>query len=267
MPERRAFNGFGLLLHIIDAMDQHPRGWPGHRPSGARGPAAVSQATYWRRRVMVLAIGIGLLCTVGWTVNGVLTDSSSAGQATPPKAAGTTGSAPAPSSPPAPTHSPAPPSPSPSPTPSRHHSAVPAQASGRAAACAPATVTLRLSTPQSWYQSGTTPRFTVRAVATGSQPCRFNMGTRFVSVIVAAGNRPLWSSADCPQGRGSRPAVLTTDRPGVLHVSWDRRTSSPGCAGSQRLVRPGEYQVTAVAGRLHSSTVNVVLGAKGASGP
>jgi hypothetical protein len=93
------------------------------------------------------------------------------------------------------------------------------------------------------------------------------MGAKFVSVIVAAGSRPLWNSADCPQGRGSHPAALSTDQPGVLNVSWDRRTSSPGCTGTQRLVRPGEYQATAVAGRLHSRTVNVVLGAKGASGP
>jgi len=126
---------------------------------------------------------------------------------------------------------------------------------------------LRLSSPQYWYQSGTTPRFTVRAVTTGSQPCRFNMGAKFVSVIVAAGTRPVWNSADCPQGRGSRPSVLSTNRPEVLRVSWDRRTSSSDCTGTQRLVRPAEYKATAVAGRLHSNTVNVVLGAKGASGP
>src|SRR5262245_8575597 len=112
-------------------MDQHPRGRVGHRPPGARGPAAVSQATYWRRRAVVLTIGIGLLGTVGWTVNGVLTDSSSAGQAAPPRAAGTTGSASARTHSylPAPTHSPAPPSP----TPSKQHSTAPADASGRAA--------------------------------------------------------------------------------------------------------------------------------------
>jgi hypothetical protein len=128
-------------------------------------------------------------------------------------------------------------------------------------------VTLRLSSRQYWYQSGTTPRFMVRAVTAGSQPCRFNMGAKFVSVIIAAGARAVWNSADCPQGQGSHPAVLSAGRPGVLHVSWDRRTSSPRCTSTQRLVRPREYQATAVAGRLHSRTVNVVLGAKGASGP
>jgi hypothetical protein len=128
-------------------------------------------------------------------------------------------------------------------------------------------VRLTLSSPQSWYQSGKTPRFTVHAMSTASQPCRFNMGTKFVAVVIASGNRHLWSSADCPGGAGSHPAVLTGSRPAVLGVSWDRRTSSPGCSGTTHLVRPGEYEAEAVAGRIHSAPVNVVLGAKGASGP
>jgi len=128
-------------------------------------------------------------------------------------------------------------------------------------------VRLTLSSPQYWYQSGKAPRFTVHATSTASQPCRFNMGTKFVAVVIASGNRHLWSSADCPGGAGSRPAVLTGSRPAVLRVSWDRRTSSPACSGTTPLVRPGEYQAEAVAGHVHSGPVNVVLGAKGVSGP
>jgi hypothetical protein len=219
---------------------------------------------------MVLAIGIGLLSAVGWMVNGVLTASSSAGQANPPSAAGPVRAhthkhraAPAPS-----------PSPRPSPAPTRRapaqrdparHRNTSGAASGTAAACAPGTVTLLLSSPQYWYQAGKTPRFIVRAVTTGSQPCRFNMGTRFVAVVVAA-DKPIWSSADCPQGRPSHPFVLTASSPAVLRVSWNEKTSSPGC-GTEQAARPGEYQATAVDGRLRSKAVNIVLGARGASGP
>ena len=110
------------------------------------------------------------------------------------------------------------------------------------------------------------PLFTVHAVSSEGQPCRFNMGTRFVSVVVAAGGR-IWSSADCVSGRGSNMTVLVQGRPAVLRVSWDRRTSSPGCSGASHAVAPGEYTVTAVAGQLRSKTVNLVLGAPGASGP
>jgi len=110
------------------------------------------------------------------------------------------------------------------------------------------------------------PRFTVHAVSSEGQPCRFNMGARFVSVVIAAGRR-VWSSADCVSGNGSNVIVLTQGVPAVLHVSWDRKTSSPGCGGTSQAVAPGEYRVTAVAGRLRSKTVNLVLGAQGASGP
>ena len=97
-------------------------------------------------------------------------------------------------------------------------------------------MTLSVSSPQYFYQPGAMPRFTVHAVSRDGQPCRFNMGPKFVSVVIAAGNRRIWSSADCVSGTGP-------------------------------LVRPGEYQVSAVAGPLHSRSVNFVLGAKGVSGP
>jgi hypothetical protein len=128
-------------------------------------------------------------------------------------------------------------------------------------------VQLTISSPQYWYQSGKMPRFTVHAVSTISQPCRFNMGTKFVSVVISSGSRRLWNSADCPSGTGSDVTVLAGRKPASLGVSWDRRTSSPGCGGTTHLVRPGEYQAEAVAGHVHSKPVNVVLGAKGVSGP
>jgi hypothetical protein len=128
-------------------------------------------------------------------------------------------------------------------------------------------VTLRLSSQQYWYQSGVSPRFTVHAVDSKSQPCRFNIGTKSLSVVVAKGSRRIWSSAYCASGASSKSVVLSDGKPAVLRLTWDRKTSSPGCKGTQHLVLPGEYQVTAVAGHLHSKGVNVVLGAKGASGP
>jgi hypothetical protein len=127
-------------------------------------------------------------------------------------------------------------------------------------------VTLRLSSPQYWYQAGKMPSFTVHAVSTEGRPCRFNMGARFVSVVIAS-DRRIWGSADCVSGSGSRMVVLAQGMPAVLRVSWDRRASSPGCSGTSHLVAPGEYQVTAVAGHLRSGIVNLVLGAQGASGP
>lgn len=242
---------------------------PGRRadpPRGARTPSAgISPITYWRRRVLVFIVGIGLLTALSWTVNVMLAARSSADHAASPGGTRAAGSAaahvsraralPAPSS-----------SPRPKPVPSPHRNTTHSPAAGQALACSPGAVTLRLSSPQYWYQAGKMPRFTLHAVSKEGQPCRFNMGTKFVSVVVASGRR-IWSSADCVSGSGSNMIVLIRGMPALLRVSWDRRTSSPGCSGTSHAVAPGEYQVTAVAGPLRSKTVNLVLGAQGASGP
>ncbi len=230
-----------------------------------------SQATYWRRRVVVLAVGIGLLTSIGWAANGVLAARSTADQGQP--SGGTTvassvaahisrDTAPA-TSPPARSS----PSARPDSRPSPQQSATPSHGSGSARACAPGEVTLRLSSPQYWYQMGTTPRFTVHAISQEARPCRFNMGTAVVSVVISAAGQRVWSSADCARSGVSDMVVLSSGTPAALHLSWDRKTSSPGCGGVTHPVRPGEYQATAVAGNTRSPTVNLVLGAEGASGP
>jgi hypothetical protein len=128
-------------------------------------------------------------------------------------------------------------------------------------------VTLTVTSSQGWYQPGSTPRFTVHAMSTESQPCRFDMGPRFVAVVIdSIGGRSIWSSADCVTGSGSDPVILASGTHAALRVSWDRKASSPGC-GAGYLVRPGEYRVAAVASAERSKNVNFVLGAKGASGP
>jgi hypothetical protein len=214
--------------------------------------------------VVVLTAGLGLLTALGWGVNALL--------AARPTQAALTGNTTAAGSAHAHRHSghlqPAPsPSPQPSPVRSRHRKRVPAHPAGRVLACAPGGVTLSLSSPQWWYQAGAAPRFTVRASAHG-QPCRFTVTNTSVSVVVTAAGHHIWSSADCPSRGGSRAVVLKAARPTViLRISWDRKTSAPGCTGASRLVGAGEYQVTAVAGHLHSGTANLVLGARGAVGP
>jgi hypothetical protein len=219
--------------------------------------------------VVVLGVGAGVLTTLSWAVNGLLATGSTAGH---PAAAGhtlatrqhTARHAPA-------RHSAAHASPVPSPSirpsrkPAHHKDSRPAQAPGSTPACAVGNVTLTVSSPQYWYQPGLTPRFTVRAVSTASQPCHFDMSAQAVSVVIdTSAGRPVWSSASCASGSGPHPVVLASGTHATLRVSWDRRT---GCGGTGSLVRPGEYRVSAAAGPDHSKGVNIVLGAKGVSGP
>jgi hypothetical protein len=263
---RRACGYFRWLLHILTNVDQNRR----ERPAQVRGarshPAMVSQATYWRRRITVLGAAVALLTGLSWAVNGMLTASSTAGQASPADSTGAAGPTPAQSS-----QDPAVKAPSPSPrsssVPPKRRAARRAHAPAATLPCTRGSAALSVSSPQYFFQPGKTPIFTVRAVSRESRPCRLNMSPKFVSVVISAGDRRIWSSADCASGAGSNLVVITSGKPAALRVSWDRRTSSSGCSGSGPLVRPGEYQVGAVAGRLHSRTVNFVLGAKGVSGP
>lgn len=213
--------------------------------------------------MVVFAVGIGLLTALGWGLTGLLA-AAGAGQAALTSST-TTGSSRAHGHHTHP-HAAVTPSPRPSPVRSRHHRPASPHPAGKVPACAPVGVTLSLSSPQYWYQAGATPRFTVWAHTDG-QPCRFKVSGTSVAVVIAASGHRIWSSADCAGG-GSSAVVLSGSRPTVvLRVSWDRRTSAPGCTGASRLVPPGEYQVTAVAGHLHTSTAHMVLGAPGASGP
>ena len=124
---------------------------------------------------------------------------------------------------------------------------------------------LTVTSPQYWYQSGKTPRFALHAVSTESHPCHFDMSPRLVSVVIdTPAGRPIWSSADCATGSGSDPVVLASGTNATLRVTWNRRT---GCGNSGNLVLPGEYRVSAAGGADHSKSVNIVLGAKGVSGP
>jgi hypothetical protein len=215
--------------------------------------------------VTVLAVGIALLAAVSWAADGLLAARSTASPSAGPAVTTSAGSTPAhahadrASIQPPPAHS--------SPASSPHHSATGAAAAGASRACAPRAVRLRLSTPQNFYQPGATPRFTVTAISERPRPCRFNMGAKFVAVVIGNGGRRIWSSADCVSGDGSNMVVLTRGVPAALHLVWDRKTSSLGCAGVRQAVPAGEYQVGAVAGPVRSATQNLVLGAKGVSGP
>ena len=266
---RRACGYFRWLSPILTNVDQNRQ----ERPAQVRGarshPAKVSQATYWRRRITVLGVAAGLLTGLSWAVNGMLSASSTAGQPPSAGSGGARGSTPAAHT----SMDPAVTSPSPTPSPrsgsvrAKHRAARHAHDPAATLACTGSKVALSVSSPQYFYQLGKTPSFTVHAVSQASRPCRFNMSAKFVSVVITSGDRRIWSSADCASGAASNMVVIASGQPAALRLSWDRRTSSPGCSGTGQLVRPGEYQVRAVAGRLHSRGVNFVLGAKGASGP
>jgi hypothetical protein len=138
---------------------------------------------------------------------------------------------------------------------------------GGVPACATRNLVLSLSTSRYWYRSGQRPQFDVDVVSVARRPCSFNLGTRFLSMVISQSPARIWGSSDCTVGVGSRVVTLTRGVPAVLRLSWDRETSVAGCGGTRRPARLGTYTAAAFSDHLHSNTLIIVLAGPGVGGP
>ncbi|MGD0375526.1 MAG: hypothetical protein ABSB01_13190 [Streptosporangiaceae bacterium] len=233
---------------------------------------ALRPAIYWRRRFVALVVGFGVLSVVAWAFSGVLAVSRAAGS----PAAGSPSSAQhdhplefVTTSPAAAANSSASPGASANPAHgSRPASGLPAAGrpgdSSRAGApepppnrraCRPGSVVLSLFASQGSYGAGQLPVFDVDVVSTSARRCTFNVGPKFLALVITSGGAKIWSSADCVAGAGSLVTDLVKGVPAVLPISWGRQTSTPGCAAVGSLVPGGTYVAAASHGRLVSEKV------------
>ena len=233
------------------------------------GQKLVSPATYWRRRVVVLAVGVAVLGLPIWAVNKALGGSQAPGHGSPRSSAGHAAS-PSPGSRAEPGHRQ-------DPTretadlgsrPRARPSASPSLAArpGRQA-CARGAVLLTIRSVRHRYRPGERVTFVVGAVSTRSRPCRVDLGSKFTSVVVGSGDTPLWDSSSCLRGTGSQVVMLRRGAPSYLKVTWDRKTSLSGCSGRGTAVRAGTYTATAFNGQLRSQATTFVLSSQDAAGP
>jgi hypothetical protein len=257
---------------------------PADQPKSA---AAVN--VYWRRRVIALVAGLGMLALVTWTVNGALGTGSTrqatnlsqttghhpappapgSGSATP----GTVPSSPVPSSPgpssPVPSHAGAG---GPGATPSRTGKPTPPSSSAHHAAppgaCSGASLVLSLSSARDSYPAHARPQFDVSVVSTARGRCTAPLGAAHLHIRIRAGGKTrVWDSADCARPAGSRVTTLARGVPVVVQFTWNRRTSAPGCGLPHRAVRPGAYTATAYSGKRSSQAMIFVLKGRGIAVP
>jgi hypothetical protein len=113
-------------------------------------------------------------------------------------------------------------------------------------------VVLSLVPTQASYRAGQLPVFDIQVVSTAGPACTFNVGRKYLMLVITSGNARVWNSADCVNGRGSQLATLARGVPKVVPVAWHRVTSAPGCAGSSRRVPHGRYEAIASEGGLRS---------------
>jgi hypothetical protein len=124
---------------------------------------------------------------------------------------------------------------------------------GRPRACARRSVVISLFASQVSYPAHARPVFDLDVVSTEGRTCTFNVGARYLALVIKAGKNRVWSSADCLQGRKSLFTDLVKGVPTALSISWDRRTSAPGCKLGSSPVPTGIYVATAVSGTLTSN--------------
>ncbi len=88
-------------------------------------------------------------------------------------------------------------------------------------------------------------------VSTASRTCAFNVGPKFLSLVVMAGPKRVWSSADCAEGRASLVTNLARGVPTVLPITWNRQRSAPGCTATSGQVRSGSFTASASGRQRH----------------
>ena len=231
---------------------------------------------YWRRRFFALLTGLAILAVIAWAFSGVIGASrgnlaASAGHESPghrahpagaasagSRSVGTSYSGAATKVPPSPAGSPpagaAHVSPSPEPTQTARR-ATP----GPARACNPADVVISLFSSQASYGPGQLPEFSVDVVSTSARTCAFNVGPRFLALVITADGKRVWSSADCVAGQGSLQTDLARGVPTAVPLSWDRESSAPGCKVTSRPVITGSFAAAASDAGLASNSLTFTL--------
>lgn len=228
-----------------------------------------SPAVYWRRRLVALLTGLTVLGAIAWAFSGVAGGSTgtSAADAGPaahrPSAGAGTGASAGTAAPglagsdrPSPSAAGNGPSEAYSAGPGSRHAAV--AGSGQPAgppACAPADVVLSVFASQDYYGPGQPPEFDVDVVSTADGTCAFNIGPRYLELVIAVGGKRLWASADCAAAPGSLVTSLARGVPAMLAVTWDLQTSAPRCSGRPQEAAAGEYTAAASGGGVTSNPV------------
>jgi len=126
--------------------------------------------------------------------------------------------------------------------------------------CARDDIVLSLFAGQTQFGPRQWPAFDVSVVSTQQPECSFNVGSEHIVLVVKEGPALIWSSADCAAGATGLIAALKRGVPTVLAISWNRKTSAPGCSGRQTTVPPGLYTAYAIDGDQSSTPVTFRLG-------
>ncbi|MEV0649332.1 hypothetical protein AB0I28_29160 [Phytomonospora sp. NPDC050363] len=213
--------------------------------------------TYWRRRAAVLGAGVVLLGAGLWACGGSGDDPAE------PLAGEPSAVAPSSASPSNSYKRPfvggASSAPPPSDSASGPVAVLPPTGTVQGGPCADVDVRLEPAPATAVMPKGGYLTIEFRATNAAPVSCTRDVGSKAQEIQVKAGAERLWSSDDCAGGgevsrRTLQPGEVVTSR-----ITWDGKTSTPGCKKSPRVVPSGKYQVLARLGTAWSEPVEFTI--------
>ena len=213
-------------------------------------------AVYWRRRLLVLAGTLGVLCGGGWLGLAAVTGAE---QLPDTVAAGSTSEAPVPT----PALEQVLPSLAAVQVPTLAPTRTPTSAAAATSAPPPAgpvgggpctddMISVEVRPNPASAPAGSKPTFDLVVTDTSPVACvrTLDKGLQEVVLLDGAGNR-LWGSNDCYPEVSSDVRTLQPGESAVFPVLWSGLSSAPGCTGARSKQGPGSYLLR---GRLDTKT-------------
>jgi hypothetical protein len=213
-------------------------------------------ATYWRRRLVVIAV----LLVALWLISRIGGDDESASAADQGDISVTEPDLPVPAM------TPSPPVTGPDATdsaaatadPTPDAAGSPTGATQGVQVCSDGELSLAVVPSTARYAPDVKPTLALAVRTTGRAPCTRDLGPTEVALVITSGQDRIWASADC-----ARPApdvrVLTPGDPVTLQVTWARVRSTPGCPSAGATARPGTYVATPIAGEQTGRAASFLL--------
>jgi cytoskeletal protein RodZ len=133
-------------------------------------------------------------------------------------------------------------------------------------ACTDADVTVEALTDQTSYAADQNPQLSIRLTNTSDADCTLNVGTTGQSFTITSGNDTWWRSTDCQSEPSDTVATISAGQTvtSAAPITWDRtRSSVDTCQDANRVKAPGGgasyHLAVAIGGIPAQSTAQFVL--------
>lgn len=112
-------------------------------------------------------------------------------------------------------------------------------------ACAPADLTVALTTDARSYAAGAPVAFSVAVTNTGAGACVVDAADAQREVVITSGTDRIWSSLDCPVDGTEQLHLLESGARVDSAITWARTRSATDCPADLPEPQPGTYSAVA----------------------